>query len=307
MRCIFIYNPNSGKGKIKKKLDYLKEELNKMFDEVVIHSTVSQADTIETAKKACSSFDTIIFSGGDGTFNDIAYGVSTQEKRPILGYIPSGTVNDIARNLKIPKNIKKALKVIKEGNIVNHDIGTINDQYFVYVAAIGTFTSVSYATKQKNKKVLGRLAYVLNGLNDVINPSLFKVKLTTEDGRKYEIESPLVLVVNSISVGGIPFNKSGHLNDGKFDIIIVKKHIGKGLIAIFNTFILGVKRSKITKYYEIIRSSKFEFEIDDNITWALDGQRGMSGPVKIENKHNHLQIFVPFKYNKPRSKYLKNK
>jgi hypothetical protein len=204
-------------------------------------------------------------------------------------------------------HIEKALKVIKEGNIVNHDIGTINDQYFVYVAAIGTFTSVSYDTKQKNKKVLGRLAYVLNGLNDVINPSLFKVKLTTEDGSKYEIESPLVLVVNSISVGGIPFNKSGHLNDGKFDIIIVKKHIGKGLIAIFNTFILGVKRSKITKYYEIIRSSKFEFEIDDNITWALDGQRGMSGPVKIENKHNHLQIFVPFKYNKPKSKYLKNK
>ena len=70
----------------------------------------------------------------DGTFNDVTCSVATQV-RPILGYIPSGTVNDIAK-LKNPKNIK-SLKNNFDGHTVYHDVGRINGTYFMYVAAIG--------------------------------------------------------------------------------------------------------------------------------------------------------------------------
>lgn len=302
MKCIFLYNPKSGKGKILSKVEYIKKTLLTKFDEVVLYETKSAEDTIETSKRACEKFDAIIFSGGDGTFNDVTCGVATQAKRPILGYIPSGTVNDIARNLRIPKNVKKALKIIVDGETVFHDVGRINDTYFMYVAAIGTFTGVSYRTKHDVKKIFGKVAYAFDGLKELVNPQLSKIKLKLEH-ETIDIDTPLLLVLNSISVAGIPFNKNGHLNDGKFDIIVVKKGIYKGVLNIIRLFILGffrLRRKKITKHY---RSSKFTIEVQGQPTWTIDGEKGPIGNVEIENLHNYLQIYIPTnKKNKAKSK-----
>lgn len=304
MKCIFIYNPNSGKGRIINQLDYIKNELKRKYGEVDIYPTKSQEDTIETAKRSCHLYDAIVFSGGDGTFNDIVNGVSSESIRPPLGYIPSGTVNDIARNLKIPRNVKKALKVITEGKQISHDVGLINDRHFVYVAGTGMLTAISYRTKQKYKKILGKFAYILDGISDVLVPNLIKVKVTTKENEVYEGIGPLILVLNSISVGGIPFNKKGHLNDGNFELVVVKKFIGHGLASMFRTFVIGIRRKRITKYFHVLSSNEFNIEVSDECTWTLDGEKGMNGEVFIKNLHNHINIFVPMKDNKPKSKYL---
>lgn len=304
MKCIFIYNPKSGKGKVIKNKDYIVSQLRKKYDVVDVYETTSQQDTIDKSKDACNYYDTIVFSGGDGTFNDVTCGISEMENRPLLGYIPTGTVNDIARNLKISKNIRKAVKVIINGNVADHDVGVINDTYFIYVAAIGTFAAASYRPRHEMKKVFGKLAYAIDGLQDLVNPSVFDVKITTEEGECFDGPSTLLLVMNSKSAGGVPFNKNGHLNDGKFDIVVVKKYIGRGIIAIANTVLMGIRKKRITKYYHVIRSSAFKIVVDENITWSLDGEKGMTGAVDIKNLHKHIKIFVPFKRNKPKSKHL---
>jgi diacylglycerol kinase (ATP) len=292
LKCIFVYNPNSGKGKIKKKLEYVKKTLEDKFDEVALYSTKSQEDTIRVAKEACGKYDALIFSGGDGTFNDIVCGVANEPARPVLGYIPSGTVNDIARNLKIPKNLKKALRIIIEGHKINHDIGKVNDQYFMYVVATGTFTGSSYRTKQKIKKVFGKLAYAFGGFKDFLNPLVSKIRLKLSD-QVVETETPLVLVLNSISVAGIPFHKNGHLNDGKFDIVIVKKGLRRGLFNIIRLFLLGPNRLKKRKLIELYRAGSFTIETEGKPCWTVDGEEGPQGTVQIENLHHHLEIFVP--------------
>lgn len=287
----------SGKGKLGTKLDYIKQQLQTKFDEVVIYQTQSTEDTIEQAKKACHEYDAILFSGGDGTFNDIACGVATQPIRPILGYIPSGTVNDIARNLKISRNYKKALQVILDGETVFHDVGKINDRFFIYVAALGTFSGVSYRTTHDAKKILGRLAYAFDGLKEISNPTLSQIRIKTEND-DVQIDTPLVLVLNSISVGGVPFNKNGHLNDGRFDILIVKKGAYSGLLNIIKLFILGIfrlRRSHVTYHF---KSSHFTIEVMNEPTWCVDGEAGSKGTVTIENLHNYLEIYIPKKANK---------
>ena len=289
----------------KKEIKKLKNELLKKFSIVDIYETKSQEDTISKSKESCNNYDAIIFAGGDGTFNDVTCGIAECENRPILGYIPTGTVNDIARNLKISKNIKKALKVIIDGDYVNHDVGIINGRYFIYVAGVGTFAATSFKTKHKYKKVFGKFAYALEGLQEIVNPSIIDVKVTTKEGETYECSTPLLLVMNSISAGGVPFNKSGHMNDGKFDIVIVKKFLGRGLVSIANMAIIGIKRNRITKYYQILRSEKFEIEVNKDITWTLDGEEGIKGNAEVKNLHNHIQIYVPHKNAKPKSKYLK--
>ena len=67
MKCIVIYNPNSGRGSLLKKLNYIKKRLMTKYEEVVIYPTKSTKDTIMVAKESCNLYDAIIFSGGDGT------------------------------------------------------------------------------------------------------------------------------------------------------------------------------------------------------------------------------------------------
>ena len=222
MKCLFLYNPKSGKGKIIKKLDYIIKTLEHRFQSVDVYETTSANDLIEVVKEKSTQYDAIIFSGGDGTFNDITCGVAALEKRPVLGYIPTGTANDIARNLRISRNVKKALKVIVEGHTIKHDVGRINDRYFMYVAAIGVCTGTSYTTKHQTKKILGRFAYLFNGLEEFFTAPVSDVKYISDE-QTIQMKAPLLLVMNSKSVGGICFNKYGHLNDGYFDVILIKE------------------------------------------------------------------------------------
>lgn len=301
MKCIFLYNPKSGKGKLLPHIHKIQAILRSRFEIVDIYETKSTEDTIAAAKDSCSHYDVIVFAGGDGTFNDVTCGVASQPVRPILGYIPSGTVCDIARNLGLPRNFKKALKVILDGEIVNHDVGKINDSYFMYVAAIGTFTGVSYRTTHEVKRIFGKLAYAFDGLKDLINPSLSTIRLKTEE-KEMTIDTPLLLVMNSISIAGITFNKNGHLNDGKFDIIVVKKGVYKGILNILRMFLLGFFRLSRNRYIEIYRSSKFIVETEGNPQWTIDGEAGPKGLVAIENYHNYLKIYIPKKNSRKKSK-----
>jgi YegS/Rv2252/BmrU family lipid kinase len=289
-----MYNPNSGKGKIKRKLKLIESVLRQKFSEVTIYATKSAQDTREVASDSCGKYDAIIFSGGDGTFNEVLCGVSKNENRPILGYIPSGTINDIARNLGISRRVKQALHTIVEGEVMNHDVGLINDRYFMYVCAIGTFTGTSYRTKQHIKKKLGKIAYAIDGLKDIINPKPIDLRIESEQ-RSLETKAPLVLVLNSMSVGGIKFNKNGHLNDGLFDIIIVKNGITKGLFNIIKLFLFGIRHKKEHRHFIYLSSSDSIIKINDDIQWCTDGEAGPKGSARIINLHNHIQIIVPKK------------
>ena len=296
MKCFFIYNANSGKGKILKYVNYVVNKLKTVYDVVDSYNSTSSSDLKEKVKNAASMYDAIVFSGGDGTFNDVCCGISGCEKRPKLGYIPTGTTNDIAHNLKIPFNIKKATKVITDQVTIKHDVGKINDNYFMYVLALGAGSSTSYTTKQVMKRALGRLAYVHNFLEEFASRDLIKVKLT-DSTTTIEKTVPLILVMNSRRVAGMWLNPYKKISDGKFDVMLVNEGKMKGRINIVLTFVLKIFRRR--KYPALDYSgSNFDIEVSDNDVWCVDGEKGPSGKIHVENLHNHLEIFVPKHFKK---------
>lgn len=292
MKCIYIYNPVSGRGVYDSDLGYIIKTLHKKYDSVDVRESKSPGDITQIASEACGVYDAIIFSGGDGTFNDVARGVAAQSVRPPLGYIPMGTGNDNARNLGIKRNVKKAVKTIISGKTIKHDVGMINDDYFMYVLAMGACTKTPYTTEHKAKKILGRWAYVANGINEFFTTPLSFVKVTTEND-SFDIECPLLLVMNSKSVGGISFNRYGHLNDGTFDIIIIKDDTSKGRFNILSTFIYGLFGKKWKRGAIFLKSSEFTVDVPSDVTWCVDGQKGPSGKIIVKNLKGHLEIFVP--------------
>lgn len=296
MRCFFIYNSNSGKGKITKYIKYITEKLKTVYEDITVYESKSSDDLKIKVKEASNDYDAIVFSGGDGTFNDICCGISGCEKRPALGYIPTGTTNDIAHNLKIPRNIKKATKIIIDQATIKHDVGKINDKYFMYVLALGAGSSTSYTTKQAAKRVLGRLGYIHNFLEEFASRDLIHVKLTCEN-TVIEKVVPLILVMNSRRVAGMWLNPYKKVSDGLFDVMMIKQGNMKGRINIVLTFILKIFRFR--KYPATDFSGKsFDIEVGENDIWCVDGEKGPSGKIHVENLHNHLTIFVPKHFKK---------
>lgn len=291
MNCFYIYNPKSGKGKVFRHLNYIIDSLNKIYDSVDVYESKSSNDIIEKVKNVSNKYDAIIFSGGDGTFNDVATGISSCVNRPFLGYIPMGTGNDIARNLKISRNPKKALKIISDQKYIYHDVGKINDQYFIYVVALGSGSSSSFTTKHQVKKIFGRFAYVFEGVKEFFSPNIIRARIEY-DNKLIEVTTPLVLVLNTKTIGGMIFNRYKNLNDGSFDIVLVNNGPAKGRLNVIRLFLKGMLGMK-KRPAVVVKSNKFDIFVDDDSIWTCDGNKGPIGNIKIENLHNHLKIYAP--------------
>ena len=108
MKCIFLYN--SLDKKIIRNYDYIVKELSSMFT-IDSFACNSLNELIDTIKNECAKYDVLLFSGGDGTFSYIVNEVYRINSEMRLAYIPSGTACDIAKNLGISKNVKKAIKI----------------------------------------------------------------------------------------------------------------------------------------------------------------------------------------------------
>ena len=291
MKCFFIYNTHSGRGKISKRIGYIVQKLKTVYDVVDVHESESVEDFKNRVKEASNEYDAIIFNGGDGSFNDVVSGLSSCEKRPSLGYIPTGTTNDVAHNLKIPSNIKRAVKVITDQVTIKHDVGKVNDDYFMYVLAIGAGTATCYTTEQKVKRVLGRMGYLHNFFEEFASGDLIDVKLIDGD-TVIEKTVPLMLIMNSRRVAGMWLNPYKKVSDGEFDVMLVNDGKMRGRINVVLTFILRIFRWR--KYPAMdYTGSSFDVEVSDDHTWCVDGERGPKGKIHVENLHDHLTIFVP--------------
>ena len=302
MNCLFIYNPASGKGKINRYVSYVKEELAKKFDSVDVKASEKAGDLTAFAKAACGVYDTLVFSGGDGTFNEVLQGVGGEEVRPILGYIPTGTCNDIARTYGIPFRVKKAVKTIVNGVPREVDSFRVNDRYAEYVVCTGAFTQATYNTKQTAKKKYGKLAYFYDGVRKYLVPPVFRVSLKSASA-EIETDSNFITLINSKSVAGIPLNRKAVLDDGLVDVLIVKlmperKKRGRvrAFFKVIKIFLFGMGKmllqdSEIVK----IRDSHFEISVPGDVEWNYDGERGASGNITVDVLKKHIRLLMPEK------------
>ena len=160
-KLLFIFNPYSGKAQIKNKLLEIVDIMVKAGYEVTIYPTQARADALNLVQKRAKKYDLVVCSGGDGTLDEAVSGMMLSEKKVPLGYIPAGSTNDFANSLGIEKEMRLSCLTAVHGTPFPCDIGRFNDDTFVYVAAFGLFTEVSYQTPQQLKNILGHAAYIL--------------------------------------------------------------------------------------------------------------------------------------------------
>jgi len=294
-KMLFVFNPKAGKGKIKTHLLDIIDIFNKNDYEVIIRSTQKAKDAYEQAREYADEVDLIVCSGGDGTLDEVVTGMMKRDrdKRDPIGYIPTGTTNDFASSLHIPRGLLEAADNAVNGEVFSCDAGRFNDDIFVYIAAFGLFTDVSYQTKQSMKNVLGHLAYVLEGAKRLFNIPSYRVKVTHDD-EVIEDEFVYGMVTNSRSVGGFRnlIGKQVGFDDGVFEVTLIKTP--KNPIELQEIIAALMIQQMDSKYMYTFKSGRIMFESIEEIPWTLDGEfGGEHDEVVIENLNKELQIMVP--------------
>lgn len=294
-KMLFVYNPNAGKGLLKTKIsDVLDIFVKAGYDEIMTYPTQSYKDAYRKVVHMGDDFDLVVCSGGDGTLDETVTGMMkrSKERRVPIGYIPTGTTNDFASSLGIPKVILEAADACVYGEPFACDVGTFNHDVFVYVAAFGLFTDVSYQTDQKLKNALGHAAYVLEGMKRLTNVPSYDLKITIGDN-VIEGEYMIGMITNARSVGGVKdiMGKEVDFADGEFEVTLIKK---PKTIAELNEIITSLLLEKPdSRYVTMMKASNIVIEAKNEIPWTLDGEFGGNHEkVEITNKKQAIQIML---------------
>ncbi len=300
---LFVYNPRAGKAKIHSKLCDIIDIFAKAGCEITVYPTQQEGDAARAVMNKKKRYDLLVCSGGDGTLDETVNGMIKCSKRIPIGYIPAGSTNDFAMSLGLPKDMCRAAEVIVSGIDYPCDIGTFNENCFVYIAAFGLFTDVSYETSQAMKNVLGHMAYLLEGMKRISSIKSYNLKATyrsseqeADGGEENTIEDEFIygMVTNSLSVGGFKriTGKYVELDDGEFEVTLIKKPSNPLEI---NMIIAALLNRRInTDYMYCFKTREITFEAEGEIPWTTDGEFGGNHKrVHIENMKQAVKIRVP--------------
>lgn len=289
---LFIFNPKSGKGSIKNKLLDIIDIFIKGGYEVRVHCTQCSGDGREVAKRDGGKYNMIVCSGGDGTLDEVVSGMMEGGHSLNLGYIPAGSTNDFANSLHIPKNMIKAANNIVEGYFFPFDIGKFNDDTFVYIAAFGLFTDVSYKTDQDLKNILGHVAYVLEGMQRLFNIRSYQMRVESGD-RAFEGDFIFGMVTNSTSVGGFKHltGRNVQMDDGLFEATFIRRPKNPiEMQEIISSLLLAEDN---TELIESFKTDHLNISCEELVSWTLDGEfGGESSTVEIKNVKQAARIAI---------------
>ncbi len=294
-KLLFIYNAKSGKAKIKNHLADIIDTFVKQGYRVEAYPTQCAGDARRKVREIGKKFNHIVCSGGDGTLNEVITGVMDIDKNPVIGYIPSGSTNDFAASVRLPKAIDKSAKLAIKGNPMRLDVGEFNDRNFIYIAAFGIFTAVSYQTSQSLKNTIGHTAYIIEGaktLSDINKSYRMKVRF---NGKVIEDRFIYGMITNTNSVGGFQ-NIAGSsvvLNDGLFEVTLVKEI--KNVVELENVLEALVNPNKKCENLYRFKTPSLSILSEEPVAWVLDGESGGTHKrVKIVNKEKAVKIMTGF-------------
>lgn len=291
-KLLFVYNPKAGKARIKSKLSDIMDVFAAADYEITVSPTRGRGDARKIVAGRSREYELVVCSGGDGTLDEAVTGMMESGFRTPIGYIPAGSTNDFGGSLALPKNMVQSAEIAVRGKDFSCDIGSFNQDVFVYIAAFGLFTDVSYETAQDVKNVLGHMAYILEGVKRLSAVRSFPMKVTCEN-RVIEEDFIFGMITNSVSVGGFKniTGKNVQLDDGLFEVTLIKRP--KNPIELNNIMLSLLNRDIDAGAMYCFRTASLTLESPEPVAWTLDGENGGSHrKVEIRNLCRKIDIRV---------------
>ncbi len=293
-KALLITNPCSGTNRKRISSSEIMERLSSADFDFTVEATKGPDDATEIVKTKGNDSDIIICCGGDGTLNETINGVLSLDKRVPVGYIPSGSTNDLAATLGISSGVDSSTQIILNNRTNTYDVGLFQERYFNYIASFGIASDLAYATPQKWKNLFGHNAYVYYGVGIRFLPMLFGFKpvhMKIEyDGNTVEDDFYFGAISNTTSVAGVFKYDDVKLNDSYFELLLVK-----GLKK--NIDVLKILNKVIRKNYNdeniiFTKTKHVKITCEKDVPWTLDGEFGGNQTnVEINVIHDAYDIY----------------
>ena len=292
MKSLLIMNPTAGRPKPDDIVERIDRALHKHGLPCDIALTEKSGDGTALAQQAVRErCNLVIAAGGDGTVKEVVNGlVGTQTK---LGILPIGTVNVLARELKIPFDTPKAIQVLAEGNTNNIDLGCANGHYFTLMAGLGFDGEVVSNVLQPLKDIIGSSAYVLSAIETLVKYDPTEVTLEMPDGT-YTTEAFLVIVANSSTYAyKLKMAPYATPDDGLLDICVFERSFSDKIGFVRQVAEIFINRHVYHKAVSYWKTPKVTIKSNPNVLVQLDGDSFDSTPVDISICPRILSVIVP--------------
>lgn len=289
LRCQVIVNPAAGRGEVNKLIPRIKELLYRRGIYYELTSTKSPGEAVELARQAAKTFNTVVAVGGDGTVNEVINGLMGTDA--VLGVIPAGTGNDLARTLNIPFDLDKAVSVLEAGRPEAIDIGKDIDGYFCDILGIGFPSDVMHNANTSTNIFRGSTAIKASIIQTINKLQPYTVHIETDDDSFSPTVMGVFILNNRYTGGGVQIAPDAKYNDGLLDVVIMHE-MGK-------LEILGVLPKAYSGKHvghpsiQILRTKKIRITAPTPMRKDFDGNIYGTTPVDTEVLPRALNVLVP--------------
>jgi len=257
----------------------------------LVRSGADLASTLDTV--AADGHDLVVVGGGDGTVSFAAgffAGTGT-----VLGVLPLGTANDLARTLDIPANLDAACVALADGKVVDIDLGRANGQPFLNVASVGLSVGVTESLSPRLKRRLGPLAYGVAAIRAYARHKHFRARLEFPEGdhEPLELENMLQVAVGNGRHygGGNAVSPTAGIDDHTLDIYAIpgaplREHVRIARLLKDGSF---VERDGV--YH--LTTQRVRLVTEPPMPVNLDGEIATATPVDFTIDRNAVHVVVP--------------
>lgn len=284
---IMVVNPISGdvdKTQFVEAASFFTETENL---ELILYETTGKAD-IANIRELYKQYtpERILIAGGDGTIKIVAEAV--QHHDVILGILPAGSANGLSVDLNLPATLEENLKIAFYGNYIEMDMISINGKKSLHLSDIGL--NADLVKNYENSETRGMWGYAIQAyttLKDLQDP--FEATITANN-QTINCVARMIVIANSQKYGtGVIINPDGVMNDGKFELVILKNLD----LIVFGKIITGnmpIESDDI----EIISTDRASIKTNIPVNFQIDGEYcGAENNLEISILHKQLKVATP--------------
>lgn len=286
-KYILVLNPISGdidKSEILLKVLAYAEE-NAV--EIIVYETSGKKDE-SSIKKLYDLHkpERILIAGGDGTIKMV--GEALEKQDVIFGILPAGSANGLSVDLDLPSTIEENLDVAFHNNFMQMDMICINGKRSIHLSDLGL--NAELVKNYENSSVRGKFGYalqVVTTLTELNEPFSAKIEANNET---IECTARMIVIANSQRYGtGVTINPDGKMDDGKFELIILKNLD----LLVFGKIITG-NIPVNSEDVEIISTDKATITTTTPVSFQMDGEYiGEETQLDVMILPAQLKIAIP--------------
>jgi diacylglycerol kinase (ATP) len=254
---------------------------------LVIYNT-SGASDIENIKVLYETYnpERIIVAGGDGTIKMVAEAMENHDV--IIGILPAGSANGLAVDLNLPSTIEENLEIAFHNDYMEIDMVSINGKKSIHLSDLGV--NAEMIKNYENSSIRGKWGYAIQTVTTLIDLDDPFTATITGDFETIECTARMIVIANSQKYGtGVSINPNGVMDDGKFELVILKN-----LDLVVLGKIISGNMPLDSEDVEIISTDKAMVRTNVPVSFQIDGEYcGTETNLNIEILPKQMKVAIP--------------